>query len=348
MSRLIWDTVRARWGNGARLITLAPGDRPASVDTSTLERLAFGARLAGLQAAGRCSWTFYSHLSLARVQQFVPVRPRPYIVFLHGIEAWRPLTASETRVLAGAALRVANSAYTAQRVSQQHPDAGPIAICPLAVPPTWGPPATAPINGLGIGPHAVIIVARLAAAERYKGHDALLAAWPTVVARHPDAQLVIVGGGDDEARLRARAQDGGVGTRVVFTGFVDEARLAAIYARAAVFAMPSRGEGFGIAYLEAMAHGLPCIGSVHDAAGEVIDDGVTGYLVDQGDTQALADRLSRLLGDDACRRAMGEAGRHRLGERFTADRFARRLADLVDAALDAETPSGAWRTSRTH
>jgi len=115
-----------------------------------------------------------------------------------------------------------------------------------------------------------------------------------------------------------------------------------------VFAMPSRGEGFGIAYLEAMAHGLPCIGSVHDAAGEVIEDGVTGYLVDQSDTRALADRVSRLLGDDAGRREMGEAGRRRLRERFTADRFARRLGDLVEAALGAETPSGVWRTSRTH
>lgn len=348
VSRLIWETVRTRWSQGARLITLVPGERPASLDTSTSDRLAFGARLAALQAAGRCTWTFYSHLSLARVQPFLPARPRPYMVFLHGIEAWRQLTAPEARVLAGASLRVANSAYTAHRVRQQHPDVGPIMICPLAVPPPWSQPATAPIDDPRIGPHAVVIVARMAAGERYKGHDALLAAWPAVLERQPDAQLVIVGGGDDEARLRARVQEGGVGARVIFTGFVSEARLAAIYAQAAVFAMPSRGEGFGIAYLEAMAHGLPCIGSVHDAAGEVIEDGVTGYLVDQSDTRALADRVSRLLGDDAGRRQMGEAGRHRLRERFTADRFARRLGELVEAALGAETPSGVWRTSRTH
>jgi phosphatidyl-myo-inositol dimannoside synthase len=188
----------------------------------------------------------------------------------------------------------------------------------------------------------------MAAAERYKGHDALLAAWPAVLVRQPDAQLVFVGTGDDEPRLRARAREAGLGAHVIFTGFVDEVELASIYARAAVFAMPSRGEGFGIAYLEAMAHGLPCIGSIHDAAGEVIDDGVTGYLVDQSDTQTLADRLSLLLGDDVRRRAMGEAGRRRLTERFTADRFAERLGDLVDGALAAQTPSGAWRTSRTH
>jgi phosphatidylinositol alpha-1,6-mannosyltransferase len=348
VSRLIWDTVRARCGSRSRLVTLVPNDRPASVETSTIDRLAFGARVAALQTAGRCAWTFYSHLSLARVQRFVPARPRPYMVFLHGIEAWRPLTRSETRVLAGASLRVANSTYTAHRVQEQHPNVGPIMICPLAMPPPWSPTATTATDSHGIGPHAVVIVARMAAGERYKGHDALLAAWPMVLARQPDAQLVIVGSGDDEARLRARAQEGGVGARVLFTGFVDEASLAAIYARAAVFAMPSRGEGFGIAYLEAMAHGLPCIGSVHDAAGEVIDDGVTGYLIDQSDTQALADRVSCLLGNDARRREMGKAGRRRLSERFTADRFARRLGDLVDEALNAETPSGAWRTSRTH
>ncbi len=347
VSRLIWETARTRWAPDARLITLVPRTRDASLETSTIDRLAFGARLAALHAAGRCTWTFYTHLSLAKVESFVPVRRRPYIVFLHGIEAWRPLTQAETRVLSGATLRVANSTYTAQRVRAQHPAVGPVAICPLAVPPPWSTAPT-PHDRFRFGPRAVVIVARMAAGERYKGHDALLAAWPAVRAQQPDARLVIVGSGDDESRLRAQAEAAGVGAGVTFAGFVSEAELAAIYAHAAVFARPSRGEGFGIAYLEAMAHGLPCIGSVHDAAGEVIEDGVTGYLIDQSDTQALADRVSLLLGDDTRRRAMGEAGRRRLMEHFTADQFARRLGDLVDRALGGETPSAAWHASRMH
>jgi phosphatidylinositol alpha-1,6-mannosyltransferase len=348
VSRLLWQALQRRWPAG-QLLTLLTDSRPGTLRSSTATRLAFGARIAATQVSGACAWTFYSHLSLAKVQRFLPpgVR-RPYAVFLHGVEAWRPLDASDRRLLAGASLRVANSAHTATRVRESHPEIGPVQVCPLAVPPRWGEAATRSTAAVDpIGPHAVIIVARMFVAERYKGHDALLEAWPAVLARQPDAELVIVGGGDDQERLRAKARALGIDSRVLFTGFVDDARLEAIYGRAAVFAMPSRGEGFGLAYLEAMAHGLPCIGSIHDAAGEVIDDGVTGFLVDQADARALADRLALLLGDEARRRTMGEAGRRRLAERFTAERFSACLGDVIDAAFDPGPMSPAWRTSRT-
>jgi phosphatidylinositol alpha-1,6-mannosyltransferase len=350
VARLLWAAMRTRWPDG-RLITLLSREGRRNLTSSTGVRLAFGARIAMAQVAGTSEWTLYSHLSLAKAQRYVPSwGRRPYGVFLHGIEAWHPLDSADRRVLAGAALRLANSAYTANRVRQSHPDIGPVVVCPLAVPPRWrqpGAPGLAPTDVDHIGPRAVIVVARMAAAERYKGHDALLDAWPSVIAREPDAQLVMVGGGDDQARLRDKARTLGVERRVVFTGFVDETTLAAIYERAVVFAMPSRGEGFGLAYLEAMDHGLPCIGSIHDAAAEVIEDGVTGFLVDQADRPALADRLAHLVTDADRRRAMGEAGRRRVRERFTADRFSKTLIDAIETAVHGATPAPAWRASRS-
>jgi len=345
--RLLWQAVQTRWPDG-RLVTLVTDVAPNTLESSTADRLAFGARVAAAQVAGGCGWTLYSHLSLAKVQRFLPPGARrPYAVFLHGIEVWRGLDSADLRLLSGASLRVANSAYTADRVRECHPEIGPVMVCPLALPPRWGAPTTGAIAPAhDIGPRAVVIVGRMSAGERYKGHDALLAAWPSVLTRHPEARLVIVGSGDDEARLRAKARPLG-DAAVLFTGFVDDAQLESIYARAAVFAMPSRGEGFGLAYLEAMAHGVPCIGSTHDAAGEVIDDGVTGFLVDQDDSHALADRLSLLLGDDARRRSMGEAGRRRLRERFTAERFSVSLGAFVEGAFDANAASPVWRASRS-
>jgi phosphatidylinositol alpha-1,6-mannosyltransferase len=103
----------------------------------------------------------------------------------------------------------------------------------------------------------------MSADERYKGHDQILDAWPVVRSRIPDARLVIVGDGDDAPRLRAKAASLGLAASVLFTGFVTEAQLAALYQKASVFAMPSREEGFGLVYLEAMARGVPCIGSIH-------------------------------------------------------------------------------------
>jgi phosphatidylinositol alpha-1,6-mannosyltransferase len=284
---------------------------------------------------GQCPWVFYTHLAVARVQQFVPppVR-RPYAIFLHGIEAWRNLPAGMRRVLDGAALRVANSQFTARRVAEAHPGVGPIVVCPLALPPESHRVTEATsIDLAGIGQHAVILVARMLTAEHYKGHDEVLESWPAVVARVPDAQLVFVGTGDDSDRLRAKAASLGIAGSVVLTGFVSTERLRALYQHAAMCAMPSRGEGFGLVYLEAMSYGLPCIGSMHDAAGEIIDDGVSGLLVDQTDTSSLADAIVHLLQDDGLRRAMGEAGRRRLEREFSYEQFSRRLLSHIEQTL---------------
>jgi glycosyltransferase involved in cell wall biosynthesis len=89
--------------------------------------------------------------------------------------------------------------------------------------------------------------------------------------------------------------------------------------------MPSRQEGFGLVYAEAMWHGLPCIGSSADAASQVIADGETGVLVPFGDVDAIGAALVALLGDPARARALGEEGRRRAGLEFTYPRFRREL-----------------------
>jgi phosphatidylinositol alpha-1,6-mannosyltransferase len=173
--------------------------------------------------------------------------------------------------------------------------------------------------------------------ERYKGHDELIDVWPDVVAAIPDAELVIAGDGDDRVRLESRAKASRAGDRIRFVGFVDRDGLAAQYARAALFALPSRGEGFGLVYLEAMAHRLPCLGSPHDAAREVIEHGTTGLLADPQDRVALGAALIELLKDGELRRRLGESGYQRLLERFTFDRFQRRLIDLLRASFEVAT-----------
>jgi phosphatidylinositol alpha-1,6-mannosyltransferase len=168
----------------------------------------------------------------------------------------------------------------------------------------------------------------MAAGEIYKGHDELIDAWPHVLSAIPEAELVVVGDGDDAARLRAKA-----GRGITFTGFVHRATLNQLYADAALFAMPSRGEGFGLVYLEAMAHGLPCIGSIHDAAAEVIDHGKTGLLVDLSDREALGRAIVCLLRDPGLRLGMGRAGLERLEQHFTFERFSRNVVSLMNESF---------------
>jgi phosphatidylinositol alpha-1,6-mannosyltransferase len=182
-----------------------------------------------------------------------------------------------------------------------------------------------PVLGLS---SMALIVARMSAEERYKGHDTLLDMWPRVVKRHPDAMLVVAGDGDDRARLEARARELGVARAVKFVGAVSDKALTTLYEQCRFFVMPSRDEGFGLVFLEAMRAGKACIGGT-GAAGEIIEHGVTGFVVDparHGDVEVAV----QLLYDDPgmCAR-YGGGGRERFMAMFTDRHFQTRFAEVV-------------------
>ena len=307
---------------------------PATAGKVTLrEQLAFLARLTLAQRSAPPLPVVFNHNGIARAQLRVPSPlRRPYAVLLHGIEVWDPaLDAGRKDAIRGAAVRLSNSRYTARRVAAVHPDLGPIHPCPLALLPDDHRPTAADIEEAArlLGPDrrpTVVIVGRMSISERYKGHDELLEAWPLVLSKVPNARLLVVGKGDDAERLRAKAGTLGLGDAIRFTGFVADGAMRELLTRSDVFAMPSRGEGFGLAYLEAMRRGLPCIGSDADAAGEVIVDGATGRIVRDGDLAMLADAIVALLHDPERARAMGAAGRRREQEVFTFDAFRANVA----------------------
>jgi phosphatidylinositol alpha-1,6-mannosyltransferase len=326
VARLLWDVLQRQWGGDAQLLTLIDGSSPQA---TFAEKSRYALRLA--HAQGNADWVLYSHLGLAKPLLGMPRTYRkPYGIFLHGIEAWCTLPPAQLKLLAGAELLLANSSYTANRVMATHPEVGRVEACPLALPisrsESWNAP-DAPLPRLG--PHAVLVVGRMLSSERYKGHDELIDIWPTVVARVPDAQLVIAGTGDDLPRLQEKAAHSPAAASIVFTGFVSRATLNVLYGKAALFALPSRGEGFGLVYLEAMAHQRACIGSIHDAAGDVIVDGRTGRLVNQDDLDQLAGAIIGLLQDPVKRTRMGIEGRRRLDSHFSYDAFASRFLKLV-------------------
>jgi phosphatidyl-myo-inositol dimannoside synthase len=179
---------------------------------------------------------------------------------------------------------------------------------------------------------SVLVVGRMSSAERYKGHDELLDCWSAVLERIPDAQLVIAGSGDDLTRLRAKTQSLALAESVLFLGFVSGGILEELRHRVALFALPSRGEGFGLVYLEAMRAGLACIAGAHDAAADVIVHDETGVLVDPNDREALAVSIIGLLSAPERRAAYGAAGKRRFEAEFTFERYCDRLRPiLVDA-----------------
>lgn len=98
--------------------------------------------------------------------------------------------------------------------------------------------------------------------------------------------------------------------------------------------MPSRGEGFGLVFIEAMARGKPVIGGAHGGTPEIIEDGINGYLVRYGDVEQLADRLQRLISNDSLRREMGAQAFAKVRREFTFGRFSSELSVILNELLE--------------
>lgn len=295
---------------------------------SASRKLGFARQVLARTVFGATDWLLFGHPGIAAVQGLIPGAMRlPHVVQLHGTDAWEVPPSAGVR---SAALRIAPSRYTRARAQHAFPEIGAIHVCAHGLLPETPPGGSLDREILDrIRPDSVLIVGRLLSTERGKGHDELLECWPLVVERAPTARLVIAGEGDDLERLRLKSRQLGVADRVMFCGYVSDATREAMLRRAALFAMPSRQEGFGLVYLEAMRAGVPCIGAVDDGASEVIVDGETGYLVPQRDRAGLAIAIARLLNDAGERARLGAAGRRRIEQHFTFDAYRRRFLRLI-------------------
>jgi len=153
-----------------------------------------------------------------------------------------------------------------------------------------------------------------------KGGPETLGAFAAVRARHPEAELWMVGG----------QQPGDAPPGVKLLGRLPFDEVAKLYERAFAFVLPTLREAFGLAYLEAMSYGLPCIGSRIEAIPEIIAEGETGLLVPTRDPAALAAAMLTLLDQPERAQAMGAAGRQRVADRFGWDRAVRKILEVME------------------
>ncbi|GLY98092.1 glycosyltransferase [Actinoplanes sp. NBRC 103695] len=145
--------------------------------------------------------------------------------------------------------------------------------------------------------------------DKEKNLDVLVRALPAVRRRVADAQLVLIGTGDQQHRLEALAHRLGVGDALIFTGFVDDADLAAAYASADVFVNAGTAELQSLVTLEAMASGLPVLGADASALPHLVHHGHNGFLFPPGDADRLAEHLVTVLSDHHKATAMGVRSR---------------------------------------
>ena len=217
------------------------------------------------------------------------LRPRlDYFLVAHGLEAWRPYTWLERLALRHARRILCVSDFTRREMQRQIdlPESR-FAVVPNALDPYLLVKLTDRTIPPGQQAPVILAVARLDAKEGYKGVDHLIEAMPGILQTAASARLRIIGTGSDVPRLRSLASRLDLGPAVEFVGAVDDETLREAYQSCTLFALPSRGEGFGIVFLEAMAQGKPCLGARAGAIPEVIDES-SGVLVEYGDVAEIA------------------------------------------------------------
>jgi phosphatidylinositol alpha-1,6-mannosyltransferase len=261
------------------------------------------------------------------------------IVMAHGIEVWQPLPSARRRALLHANFVLTPSSYTAQKlVEVQGVPQEKIRILPWPLSPDFirlaENPASLPLPQTFPRGRVIMTAGRWAAAERYKGADELIRAVAGLRlghrTAHPDLHLVAVGGGDDLPRLRQLACEVGGSEFVHFLENLTREEVAACFARADVFALPSTGEGFGFVFLEAMAFAKPVIAAAAGGATDLIEDGSNGILVRPRDVESLSLALGRLLGDQSLRTEMGRRGAERVRRQYRFESFEASLERILE------------------
>jgi phosphatidyl-myo-inositol dimannoside synthase len=271
-----------------------------------------------------------SHVHLARMSPLLrAIRPTCRVVVMaYGIEVWKPLGFFTRAGIAFASAVWCISRYTAQQfVAYNRIAASRVYLLPLAL----DAPLPAESREREQEP-SLLSVSRLEQNERYKGVDLALRAHALLLDEFPSLTFRVVGEGTDVPRLVRLAADLGTSHRVRFLGSIPAADLGREYERSAIFVLPSRKEGFGIVFLEAMAHRKPVVAVAAGGAPEVVVDGECGLLAPPNDLLALYENLRRLLLDAELRRRVGAKGRARVEGLFSMEQFRRRLESLLSGA----------------
>jgi phosphatidylinositol alpha-1,6-mannosyltransferase len=244
-----------------------------------------------------------------------------YYLVAHGIEVWRPFSFLERRALKGARRVFCVSEFTRKQLLEHCPlPAGNAVVLSNALDPYLNPESTIAAND---AVPTILTISRLSVADGYKGIGHLIAAMPAVSEAIPGARLRVVGRGDGLSRLQAQADKLRLSGIVEFAGYRSDKEIRRDLEQSRLFALPSQKEGFGLVYLEAMAHGRPCLGARSGGVPEVITP-ETGVLVEYGDIPGIASAIIAALRREWKLEPMLERAKM-----FSYLRFKERLASLL-------------------
>lgn len=233
-----------------------------------------------------------SHINLALVGLLIKtISPKTKIwLIAHGIEVWRPLSPHKARLVKQCDKVICVSNFTKAQMYKWHKtDAGKCVVLNNALDPFM----ILPLNfekpaylldryGLNNAGPVVFTLTRLASTEQYKGHDRVIKAIAKLKPAFPNIKYILAGKYDEHEGIRVKQliADAGVSDQVILTGFIKEDELPDHFLMADIFVLPSKKEGFGIVFIEALACGLPVICGNADGSIDAIHNGELGTAID--------------------------------------------------------------------
>ena len=300
-----------------------------------------------LQAAARerPDVVITAHVNFAPVARLLQKLLRiPYVAVGHGVEVWEIRNRQVRSALRAADRLLAVSEFTRRRMASALTlDPNRIALLPNTFDPDQFYPDRKPhylLKRYGLEPNQPVIltIARLAGAERYKGYDQLLRALPLVREQFPNVRYVLGGRGADRARIETLIRELGVSANVTLAGYVADHELRSHYNLCDVFAMPSKGEGFGIVFLEALGCGKPVLAGNKDGSVDAVLNGKLGVLIDPDNVPEIANALIAVLGRKYSNGTISDpdALRGCAIDAYGYQRFRERLGEVLSPILEQE------------
>ncbi len=337
-AEIAWDAVVKQVGASATLVSYA-SDNGVVAGWTSPDRLIVNLKSKAIYAALTRSWNqnliFVWHIGLLKLLPFFRLTHARVVAMLLGIEAWKVHDRLTQNQLDKVDLYLTISDHTwrdfvdinLRYVNKQHQ------TVLLGI--------SEPMKGIVRQSQrpVALMISRLTRGENYKGHREVIQAWPLILQRHSEAELWIIGEGDLRVDLEQLVANLELKGSVKFLGQVSEVAKEELLKQSRCLLMPSRGEGFGLVYLEAMRLGRPCLVSTLDAGREVVNPPEAGLAANPDVREQLVDAICRLLMDGAEWQAWSVQARGRYERNYTSKHFQERLlsALFTDRQINVNT-----------
>ena len=332
------------------------GNSPVQWHGARHHRRRMAMQLAKRLAVAGPDLILFTHVSLLPLDEVVrALAPGARVAAIaHGTEVWERLGGRIGRVIPRVDSWVCPSEATAQKlVAAQSVPRERVSVVAHGLEPEWTAERTSDtVQDAPVRTGRVLLsVTRLSRADREgKGIEVVLRALPAVLEKCPDVRYTVAGGGADLPEMAQLIRNLGLEQWTELTGARQPAALRRAYEEADVFVLPTKVEGFGVVFLEAMHCRLPVVAADAAATPEVVENGISGMLVPPGDHEALAVALIALFSDAGRRRAMGDAGHERVARMYRFEHFTRGwevwLAAQLPEALYAARQIDAYALAR--